>query len=43
MTGTLQQLAAAMVQSFQELSRAQQKQTRKEIYEETTGKPFRPN
>ena len=41
--GTLAQLAQQMVESFQRLSPAQQDRVRKEIYEKTTGKVFRPN
>jgi len=41
--GTLAQLAQQMAESFQTLSPAQQDRVRKEFYEKTTGKTFRPN
>ncbi|HXA78714.1 MAG TPA: hypothetical protein VNV41_16385 [Candidatus Acidoferrales bacterium] len=39
--GTLAELAQQMAQSFQRLSPAQQEETRKAMYEKTTGKPYR--
>jgi hypothetical protein len=39
--GTLPQLGRQMAKSFQELSPAQQEQTRKAMYESVTGKPYR--
>jgi hypothetical protein len=40
-TGSLLDLARQMADSFRRLTPAQQKQTRKVIYEKLTGKPFR--
>lgn len=41
MKGTLVQLGLQMAQSFQQLSPAQQEQTRKVMYASVTGKPYR--
>ena len=41
MKGTLKDMGNQLVQSFQELSPAQQEQPRKAMYESVTGKPYR--
>src|ERR1017187_3130901 len=41
MKGTLKDMGNQLAQSFQELSPAQQEQTRKAMYESVTGKPYR--
>jgi len=41
--GSLADLARMIVESFQRLTPEHQAQLRKELYEEVTGKTFRPN
>lgn len=40
---SLEQLAGSMILSFQHFSLQQRARVRKEIYEQVTGKVFRPN
>jgi len=42
-SGTLQDLAQMFIDSFQALSPAEQARVRREIWEQATGKTFRPN
>ena len=41
--GGLRELGQKMLDSFQKLTPEQQEQLRKEIYEKTTGQPYRGN
>jgi hypothetical protein len=40
--GTIYELGLALAESFPKLSPAEQERLRKEMYEQATGKPYRP-